>query len=67
VAAGQVVGPVHDVESGEGEREDDPGDDVDALGLGKGSVADGGLKTEADLFTTEDFKNWANAFISHCK
>ena len=35
VAHGEVVGPVHDVEPREGEREDDPGDDVDALGLGR--------------------------------
>ena len=34
VAHSEVVGPVHDVEPGEGEREHDPGDDVDPLGLG---------------------------------
>ena len=44
MSAGQVVGPVHDVEAGEGQGEDDPGYDVDALGFGEGPITDGGLE-----------------------
>ena len=35
VALGQVVGPVHHVEAGEGQREDEPRDHVDTLRLGR--------------------------------
>ena len=40
----QVVGPVHDVEAGKGQGENDPGYDVDALGFGEGPITDGGLE-----------------------
>ena len=49
VSAGQVIRPVHDVESGKGQRKDDPGYDVDTFRLRKGSVAYGGLKKGQNL------------------
>ena len=40
VSFGEVVRPVHDVETCEGQRKDDSRYDVNAFGFGKGTVAD---------------------------
>ena len=39
MSSGEVVRPVHDVETCEGQRKDDPRYDVNTLGLGKCAVA----------------------------
>ena len=56
----QVVGPVHDVEPREGEGKDDPGYDVDPLGLGERAGADGRLQKVDEQVSNPGYNLCAN-------